>query len=62
MAMARNVFYSVVARKRIKIPNKHIKEVIRKGRKFLVGKYNLKGKEYEAWKVVGLAGKTKKKK
>ena len=52
-------FYSVVAKKKIKIPMDHVKEVIRKGRKFLVGKYVWNGKEYEAWRVVGLAKKKK---
>lgn len=56
-------FYSVVAKKKIDIPMTDVKEVIRKGRKFLVGKYMLNGKEYEAWRIVGLAKpKTKKKK
>ena len=59
MAMGKNEFYSVVAKKRIKIPDKLIKEVVKKGRRFAVGKYTWKGKEYEAWKVLGLAKKKK---
>ncbi len=55
-------FYALVLRKKINIPEKNIKEVIRKGRRFAVGTYKAKGKEYEAWRVLGLAGKAKKKK
>jgi hypothetical protein len=44
-------FYSVVLRKKIDIPTSNIKTVIRKNRKFLVGKYTAKGKTYEAWKT-----------
>lgn len=62
MAMKPNQFYSVVLRKKIMIPVDKIKEVIRKGRRFAVGKYNAKGKEYEAWKVLGLAKSFKPKK
>ena len=60
MAMKKNEFYSVVLKKRITIPDNKIKNVIRKGRKFAVGKYTVniaggKKKEYEAWKVIGMA-------
>ena len=48
-------FYSVVLRKKIDIPNKDVKEVIRKGRRFAVGTYKAKGKEYKAWRVLGMA-------
>jgi len=54
-------FYSVVLRKKITIPNGKIREVVKKGRRFAVGKYNVKGKEYEAWRVLGLAKKKKRK-
>jgi len=56
-------FYSVVMRKSIEIPNNMIKNVTRKGRSFAVGKYMAKCKatgkmkEYEAWRVLGLAKK-----
>lgn len=45
--------YSVVKRGWVDIPANKIKEVVRKGRKFAVGKYKYKGKEYEAWKILG---------
>ena len=54
-------FYSVVLRKNIEIPNNKIREEVRKGRRFAVGKYIAKckatgkNKEYEAWRVLGLA-------
>lgn len=61
MVMKKNEFYSVVLKKKIMIPEKKIREEIRKGRRFAVGKYEAKGKEYEAWKVLGMANKKKKK-
>jgi len=48
-------FYSVVLRKKIKIPNDKIREVVKKGRRFAVGKYIAKGKNYEAWRILGSA-------
>ena len=63
MALGKNEFYSVVLKKRIKIPDQNIKAVIRSGRQFMVGKYVAvspktgQKQEYEAWKVVGLAKK-----
>lgn len=62
MVMAKNEFYSVVLKKKIMIPPANIKEVVRKGRKFAVGKYKIniaggKKKEYTAWKVLGMANK-----
>jgi len=54
-------FYSVKLKKKIKIPQTKVKEVVRGNRKFLVGKYDVKGKEYEAWRIVGMAGTKKKK-
>jgi len=54
-------FYSVVLRKKIKIPESKIRTVVKKGRKFAVGKYIAKGKTYEAWRILGMA-KSKKKK
>ena len=48
-------FYSVVLKKKIQIPDKQVKTVTRKGRKFAVGKYKAKGKEYEAWRILGKA-------
>jgi len=54
MAMKENEFYAVGLKKRIIIPKEKIREVIRNGRTFKVGLYkSAKGKEVEAWKVVG---------
>ena len=53
--MAKNEFYSLVLRKRIKIPESKIKIVIKNKRRFAVGTYTAKGKEMKAWKVLGLA-------
>ena len=50
-------FYSVVLRKKINIPDAKIKNVVRKGRKFAVGKYKANGKEYEAWRILGASKK-----
>ena len=56
-------FYSVVLRKKINIPNNKVREVVRKGRRFAVGKYMAKHKatgkqkEYEAWRILGSAKK-----
>ena len=52
-------FYSLVLRKSIEIPEAKIKTVTRSGRRFAVGKYMAKGKEYEAWRVLGKATTTK---
>jgi len=54
-------FYSLVLKKKIKIPESKIRTVTKNGRKFAVGKYTAKGKTYEAWRILGMA-KTKKKK
>jgi ribosomal protein L13E len=45
-------FYSVVLKKKINIPESKVKMVTKKGRRFAVGKYEAKGKTYEAWKTV----------
>jgi len=56
-------FYSVVLRKNINIPDNKVREVNKKGRRFAVGKYIAKcratgkNKEYEAWRILGLAKK-----
>ena len=56
-------FYSVVLKKKIKIMDKNIRTVVRKNRKFAVGKYVAKSPKtgklttYEAWRVLGLAKK-----
>ena len=55
MVCPKNEFYSVVTKKKITIPSSKITEVIRNKRKFLVGTYKAKGKEYKAWKIVGMA-------
>lgn len=63
MAMAKNEFYSVVLKKKIMIPDTMIKNVVRSGRNFSVGKYSAvspktgQKQEYEAWKVIGLSQK-----
>jgi len=45
------MMYSVVARKKVDIPDKDIKEVKKGKRKFLVGTYEYKGKKYTAWQT-----------
>ena len=50
-------FYSVVLKKKIKIPDAKVKEVVRKGRRFAVGKYKVGKKEYEAWRILGAVKK-----
>ena len=60
--MKPNQFYSVVLRKKIMIPADKVREVVRKGRRFAVGKYVANGKNYEAWKILGMAKLTKMKK
>lgn len=52
-------FYSVVMKKSINIPENMIREVVKKGRRFAVGKYMAKTKDgkmkqYEAWRVLGM--------
>ena len=54
MVMAKNEFYSVVLKKKIMIPPNKIVIKNRNGRRFAVGKYTAKNKEYEAWKVLGM--------
>ena len=56
-----NEFYSLVLKKKIMIPAKMIKTVIRNNRRFAVGTYTVGKKKYEAWKVLGMAKTTKKK-
>jgi len=59
-------FYALVLRKKITIPKNKIREVIKGKRKFAVGKYMAKCKatgkmkEYEAWRILGLAKPKKK--
>lgn len=54
-------FYSLVMKKKIEIPDSKIREVVRNGRRFAVGKYTAtNGKSYEAWRVLGMATKKKK--
>ena len=48
---SKNEFYSVKLRKKITIPDNMITSVTKSGRKFLVGKYKVDGKTYEAWKI-----------
>jgi hypothetical protein len=46
-------FYSVVMRKKISIPDVNVREVVKGGRRFAVGKYKIGAKEYEAWRILG---------
>ena len=52
-------FYSVVLRKKLQIADKDIKTVVKKNRRFAVGKYTAKSPRtgklttYEAWRVLG---------
>jgi ribosomal protein L13E len=55
-------FYSVVKKGWVNVPESKVTHKVRNGRKFAVGKYKYNGKEYEAWKVLGMAGKKKTKK
>ncbi len=55
-------FYSVVLKKKINIPDSKVRTVIRNKRRFAVGKYTAKGKTYEAWRILGMAKTTVKKK
>lgn len=48
-------FYSMVLRKKIKIPAANVKQIVKKGRLFAVGTYMANGKEYQAWQILGLA-------
>lgn len=50
-------FYSVVLKKKIKIPDAKIKTVVKKGRRFAVGEYLVDGKKKEAWRILGAAKK-----
>ena len=50
-----NEFYSVKLRKKITIPSNMIRKTTKGGRSFLVGKYSVGGKTYEAWKIVSKA-------
>ena len=43
--------YSVVLRKKIDIPESKIVKKKVKGRNFLVGTYEAKGKTYKAWQI-----------
>lgn len=54
-------FYSVVKRKKIDIPESNVKEVVKSGRRFAVGTYNIGKKEYQAWKILGMPEGKKKK-
>lgn len=55
-------FYSVVLKKKIDIPLRKVTEVVRNKRRFAVGTYTAKGKEYKAWRVLGMAKSKPKKK
>ena len=46
-------FYSVHLRKKVDIPKSKLRLVTKKGRKFVVGKYKVKGDWKEAWRIVG---------
>jgi ribosomal protein L13E len=55
--MADVEFYSVVLRKKIKIPAVNVKQIVKKGRLFAVGTYQANGKTYQAWRILGKAMK-----
>ncbi len=55
MVMKPTEFYSVKLKKKIMIPKASIRTVTKKGRRFAVGKYVVKGKTFEAWKILGKA-------
>jgi len=46
-------FYSVILKKKIEIPDNKVKTVTKKGRKFAVGTYLVKGVEKQAWRILG---------
>lgn len=46
-------FYSVVTKKKFNAPDKDVKVVVRKGRRFAVASYTANGKKYTAWRVLG---------
>ena len=48
-------FYSVVLKKSIIIPDEQVEYRNKSGKRFAVGKYEAKGKTYEAWRVIGKA-------
>ena len=48
-------FYSVKLKKKLDIPASAIKEVVKKGRRFAVGTYSVKGQKFEAWRILGKA-------
>jgi len=50
-------FYSVKLKKKIDIDDKMVREVVKKGRRFAVGTYKVGDKEFEAWRILGLAKK-----
>ena len=52
MAMKPTEFYSVQLKKRVTIPKANIKEVVRSGRRFAVGKTTIGGKKIECWKIL----------
>jgi ribosomal protein L13E len=54
MVMAKNEFYALVLKKKIKIPESKIKFKVKSGRRFAVGTYSANGKTYEAWKILGM--------
>lgn len=55
-------FYSVVLKKKLDIPDSKIRNVVKANRRWAVGKYKVGKKEYEAWRVLGMAKGYKKKK
>ena len=48
-------FYSMVLRKKIRIPAVNVKQIVKKGRLFAVGTYQANGKSYQAWRILGMA-------
>lgn len=54
-------FYSLVKKDFVVVPDSQVRQVVKKvngvNRLYAIGKYKYKGKEYEAWKALGLAKK-----
>lgn len=57
--METNEFYSLYDSKKVKVPEEDIKEVMRKGRTFLVGDIMVKGEKKQLWKIKPVLKKRK---
>jgi len=59
--MAKNEFYALALRKKVTVQPSNITEKIIKGRRFAMGTYTEKGKDYKVAKVLGIVPCAKKK-